>query len=80
MKTPQEKIVLLTPKLLKVIKKALPQIRSRYVAIELKDIAVKLAIEIKQIEQQSKLNNKLKGKHSSMKNHGNVGESNQSDI
>jgi hypothetical protein len=51
MKTPQEKIVAMTPKLLKTIKKVLPEIRNRYDAMALKDIAVKLAIELKQIPE-----------------------------
>ena len=50
MKTPQEKIVLMTPKMLKIIKKALPQIRSPYVAKELMAIAVKMAEELKHIK------------------------------
>ena len=50
MKSPEEKIVLLQPNLLKIIKKTLPQIRSRYVAKELKDIAIKISIELKQIK------------------------------
>jgi hypothetical protein len=50
MKTPSEKIVLMTPKLLKTIKKALPQIRSKYVARELMSISVLVAQELKQIK------------------------------
>lgn len=49
-KTPQEKVVLMQPKLLKTIKKALPQIRSPYVAKELMQIAVMIANELKQIK------------------------------
>jgi hypothetical protein len=48
-KTPSEKIVLMTPKLLKIIKKSLPQIRSPYVAKELMSISIKIANELKQI-------------------------------
>jgi len=48
MKTPEEKILLMMPKLLKTIKKTLPQVRSRYAAMELKNIAVMIATELKQ--------------------------------
>jgi hypothetical protein len=51
MKTPAEKIVLMTPKLLKTIKKALPQIRSPYVARELMAISIQIAKELKQIKE-----------------------------
>jgi len=50
MKSPEEKIVLMTPALLKAIKKALPQIRSPYVAKDLMRIALKVAKEIKLVK------------------------------
>ena len=57
MLTPEEKIIFLQPKLLKIIKKTLPQIRSKYVAKELMDIALKIANEIKSVKSL-KLTNK----------------------
>jgi len=52
--TPQEKILFLTPKLLKAIKKALPQIRSKYVAKELMEVTVQIANELKQVKGDKK--------------------------
>jgi hypothetical protein len=51
-KTPEEKVVLMMPKLLKTIKKTMPEIRNKYVAKELMSIAVQLANELKQIKNQ----------------------------
>jgi len=53
-KTPEEKIVFLTPKLLKKIKKALPQIRSPYVRRELLSIAIQVADQLKLVKGQEK--------------------------
>jgi hypothetical protein len=49
MKTPEEKIILMMPTLLKTIQKTLPMVNNRYLAKELKMIATKIAIEVKQI-------------------------------
>jgi hypothetical protein len=49
-KTPEERIVLMQPKLLKTIKKVLPQIRSPYAAKELMQVAIMISKELKQIK------------------------------
>ena len=48
MKSPEEKILLMQPKLLKTIKKVLPMIRSPHAAKELQAIAIMVATELKQ--------------------------------
>ena len=48
--TPEQRIAFLTPKLLKAIKKALPQIRSKYVAKELMHAVVPIMKELKSIK------------------------------
>ena len=52
--TPEKKIVAMTPKLLKKIKKALPQIRSPHVAKELYSVAIEIANELKLIKNLEK--------------------------
>ena len=52
--SPEQKIVAMTPKLLKTIKKILPQIRSKYAARELINIAVQISNELKLIKSPAK--------------------------
>jgi len=53
-KSSEEKIILMQPKLLKIIKKSLPQIRSKYVARELTEIAIMIANELKLVKGMEK--------------------------
>jgi len=53
-KSPEDKIVLMLPKLLKIIKKCLPLIRSKYAAKELTHISLQIIDELKLIQAHSK--------------------------
>jgi len=53
MKTPEERIILRLPKLIKVIKKTLPNIRNKYVAKELEYNTLQILNELKLIKRNT---------------------------